>query len=335
MKHLFLSIFLGILGLSLSLNASAQDRLVMKNGDVITGNISKLADGDVYIEPAYADEFAVDIAEIQTMETGEVFEVELGDRSKVEARIGVNEMGLQVLLIDGVEQVTTLESLWEATEPEEYYTRDSRVDFSLTSNGGNTDSANTLLYGDTQFKVGDHRHNLDLTFRREETDGDKTKEQDLFNYRYGWMFNEPWFIGGSFTFERDPIRELDHRYVVGANVGRDILDDATKFMSFSIGVGYSDEEIAGTSESGAVGLWNFVYNHDFLGGDMEFHHTHSITQQSFAEKNTIFKSTTGVRTEFIEDIYGDISLRYDYETEPAVGASNDDTTLTIGIGAEF
>jgi putative salt-induced outer membrane protein YdiY len=335
MKQLCISLGLGLLSLSLSLGALAQDRLVMKNGDVLTGNITKLADGDVYLEPSYADEFAIAVAQIQSVETEETFEIELGDRSKVDARLAVNGLGLQVLIIDGAEKVTTLDSIWEATEPEKHYTRDSRIDFSLTSNGGNTDSANTLLYGDTQIKVGDHRHNLDLTFRREETDGDNTKEQDLLNYRYGWMFNDPWFIGGSLTFERDPIRELDHRYVVGANVGRDIFDDATKFMNFSIGVGFSDEEIAGATDSGAVGLWNFTYNHDFLAGKMEFHHTHNITQQSFAEKNTILKSTTGIRTEFIKDVYGDISLRYDYETEPALSATNDDTTLTIGIGAEF
>ncbi|MEH6584181.1 MAG: DUF481 domain-containing protein [Halioglobus sp.] len=335
MKTLLRSVGFGVLGLTVSLGALSEDRLVMINGDVITGNITKLADGEVFIDPPYADEFSVKVANIKSMETEQTFEVELAEHRKVDAQLAVNEVGLQVLVIDGQEEVATLASIWEATEPEDYYKRDSRVEFSLTDNSGNTDSANTLLYADSQFKIGNHRHDLDLTFRRDETDGTKTQEQDLFNYRYGWMFNDPWFVGGSFTFERDPIRELDHRYVVGANVGRDIFDDAVKYMSFSIGAGFSDEEIDGVSDSGPVGLWNFVYNHDLFSGDLEFHHTHSITQQTFAEENTIFKSTTGFRSEFIKDVYGDISLRYDYETDPATEAKNEDTTLSIGIGAEF
>ena len=49
----------------------------------------------------------------------------------------------------------------------------------------------------------------------------------------------------------------------------------------------------------------------------------------------IFKSNTGVQFDLIDDIYAKVSLRYDYETEPAEGAQNEDTTFAIGIGAEF
>ena len=36
-----------------------------------------------------------------------------------------------------------------------------------------------------------------------------SKVQDLLRYSYNWMFNDPWFLGASASFERDPIRELD------------------------------------------------------------------------------------------------------------------------------
>ena len=38
-----------------------------------------LVKGEVYIEPPYTDEFAVDIADIASIETEEAFEVELDD----------------------------------------------------------------------------------------------------------------------------------------------------------------------------------------------------------------------------------------------------------------
>ena len=38
------------------------DQLIMKNGDVITGDISSIDDSKVTIKPAYADEFAVNLA---------------------------------------------------------------------------------------------------------------------------------------------------------------------------------------------------------------------------------------------------------------------------------
>jgi len=62
-------------------------------------------------------------------------------------------------------------------------------------------------------------------------------------------------MGGSFTYERDPIKELEHRYTAGLLLGRDVFNDAGRFLSISFGAGYSDQEQAGISDSGAVGLW--------------------------------------------------------------------------------
>lgn len=332
-----ISVYLGLLCLFLSSAVWSQDRLVMKNGDIITGNISKIAKDEIFIEPPYVDEFAVSVSDVVSMETEETFEMALTDGRDVDARFALDGLGNQVLVVEGESSpiAMALDQIWEANEPEDYYTRDSRVDFSVTNNSGNTNSNTSLLYADTRVRVGDHRHNIDVTFRREDVDGEATKEQDLLNYSYGWTFNDPWYLGGQFTYERDPIRELDYRYVVGANIGRDIFDDSVKFMTFSFGGGYSEEEIGGIRESGAVGLWTFTYNHDFFSGDVTFHHTDNLTQQFYGNNNSIFKSTTGLRTELFADVYADVSIRYDYETEPADGANNEDTTLTIGIGAEF
>ncbi|MEE4175609.1 MAG: DUF481 domain-containing protein [Xanthomonadales bacterium] len=324
-----------LLSLAFATSALAQDRVVMKNGDVITGNVSLIDGDDVYIEPSYADTFAVDLAEVATIEIDEAFEVELADETRADAAIlTLNDAGEQVLIIDGVERPVSLAEIAEASEPEEHFDWAASVDLNTTVNDGNTDSRNTLLFAQGNMKVGDHRHFGDLTFRREEQNGVSVKEQDLLNYAYNWVFSDPWYIGGSFSWERDPIRELDYRYTAGVLVGRDIFDDATKFLTFSIGVGYSDEEIGGVSESGAVGLWNLRYEHAFWG-NVDFFHTQNFTQQFYGLDNLILKTNTGLRLDIIDDLYATASLRYDYETEPAAGASKDDSTLQFGIGYSF
>ena len=315
---------------------AAADKLVMKNGDVITGSISKITDGDVYVEPSYADEFAVSLAEVASIENDKVLEIQLKDGSEVEGKFaGTGADGSQVMLVDGSPRSVGLGDLEEAEEPADWYDRISHVDVNMTINDGNTDSQNTLLFADTRLKLGDHRHLADLTVRRDETDGVTTKKQDLFRYEYNWMFNEPWYTGLTASYERDPIRELDHRYSIAAIVGRDLIDDAHSFMTFSVGAGYSEEKIAGEAESGAVAIWRLIYEHDFLGGDLSFFHNDTITYQLYDVNNTILKTNTGFRYDIIDDVYASVSLRYDYETDPAAGAENDDTTLVIGVGAEF
>ena len=335
MKALNSRIFALLLTTACAQAALAQDRIVMKNGDVITGNVALIDGGEVLIEPSYADEFAVELAAVATIELAEAFEVELADETQSDAAmLTLNSAGQQVLIVDGVERPVSLMDIAEAAEPEEYFDWGANVDWNTTINDGNTDSRNTLIFAQGDVKFGDHRHFSDFTMRREELDGEQTKEQDLFNYRYNWMFSDPWYIGFALGWERDPIRDLDNRYTAGLLAGRDIFDDATKFLTFFAGIGYSDEEIGGVSEGGTVGFWSVRYEHELWGG-VDFFHRHDLTQQFYGLDNLIVKTTTGIKFDVIDDLYTNISYRYDYETEPAEGASKDDSTLQVGVGYEF
>jgi hypothetical protein len=312
------------------------DRVVMKNGDVITGTVSKVTDTEVFIKPAYAAEFAVSLAEVDKLDMEKGLEVKLAgeESSPVSGVIALDEAGRQVLLVDGEARPISLEEIAGAAAPEPYFAWNASVDFNATINNGNSDSRNTLLFTKGGMRMGAHRHTGDLTFRREEANSISTVEQDLVIYAYNWLFADPWYIGASLVVERDPIRELDHRYTPGLLVGRDIFDEANRFLTFSVGLGYTDEEIAGISDSGSVGLWNLRYTQTFFDG-MDFFHTQNFTRQLYGEDNTIFKTNIGVRFDIYDGMYASISLRYDYETEPAAGASNDDSTLAMGIGYSF
>lgn len=311
------------------------DQIIMKNGDVITGNISKIEDSKVFIEPAYADEFSVDLAEVVSIDADQTFEIELEDGAKVDASFAHGQEGMQTLVIDGEPREVAMTDVVLAEEPEDYYDRTSHIDVNLTYNSGNTDSRNNLVFADTSVKLGDHRHLGELTFRRDKTDDVYTKKQDLFNYSYSWLLADPWYIGATASYERDPIKELDHRYTLGAVFGRDIFNDAGRFLTASIGAGWSEEEFYTSKDSGTIGMWRLRYEQDFIGGDIAFYHNHSIDYQFYGINNTIFKSNTGFRFDIIDDVYANLSLRYDYETDPGENAENDDSTLVIGVGAKF
>ena len=244
--------------------------------------------------------------------------------------------GTQTVVVDGAPRTVPMAEFAAAVEPEAWYDRVSHVDVNITENSGNTDSRNWLVFADTALKLGDHRHLGELTFTREKIDGVYTKKQDLFNYSYNWLFKGPWYLGGMFSYERDPIKDLDHRYTTGVTLGRDIFDDSNTFLTMSVGAGWSEEQFVGQpKDSGATALWNLRYTQDFVDGKFAFFHNHNINYHLYADNNMIFKSNTGVQFDLLADVYAKISFRYDYESEPAEGAQSDDTTLAIGIGAEF
>lgn len=315
--------------------AALADRLVMKNGDTITGDISAIGGDKVTIQPAYSDAFAVNLADVASIEADKVYEVMLQDGREVEARFAGATADQQTLIVEEQPLVVGMADIATAAPPAPYSERVSHVDLNATWNDGNTDSQNTLLFADTRWRLGVNRHLADATFAREEVNGIDTKKQDLLRYEYNRLLGGSWYVGGTASYERDPIKELDHRYTVGALVGRDIFNDNVKFLTASLGVGYSDEELAGVSDSGMVGLWKLIYEHKLSEGALAFFHNHNLNYQFYGNDNAIFKSNTGFRYDILGSLYTSVSLRYDYETEPAPGAKDYDTTLAVGVGAEF
>jgi putative salt-induced outer membrane protein YdiY len=324
------------------------DLVVMKNGDRISGEIQEIWDMDVVIEPAYDDDVNVSIAlkNVAYIESEREFEVTMADGRDVIARLVGKGVGdKQKIEIDGEVTSITFDQLEELDEIKDYFDWDSRIDFNFTLNKGNTDSLNTRLFGETNLKLGDHRHIADATFTREEQDRITTRESDLLRYSYNWLFNDPWFLGGSASFERDPIRDLDHRFIVGATIGRDIWNKPRRAMNVQAGLGYLTEESSPTdvdgnplpketNESVAV-LWAFRFRQDLIGDDLEVYHNNSVNWNITGRTNGSIKTVTGVRYEITDLLYLNASVNFDWETEPAGDAENEDLAVVIGLGVEF
>jgi putative salt-induced outer membrane protein YdiY len=316
--------------------ALPMDVLVMKNGDRITGKIKRIWDGEVSIEPDYADEFNVDLPEVDHIVSDREFEIELTDGRELVATMGgTDTAGGQVLTADGQDVVIGLEDFLEVDEPEDYYDWEVNVDFSSTLKEGNTDSVNFQLRSDGMIKVGDHRNRAEVKFLRERLAGVSTQQKDLFTYNYNWLFKEPWFFAGNYSFERDPIQELNSRHIFSMGLGRDIWDTPHRSLSFSLGAGYLTEDIGMSTQQSSVAAWVLRFGHDFFNGDMEVFHNQDINVYLSGRSNTSYKTSTGLRYEITDLLYTNLTLNYDYETDPVPGVLNEDLALLVGFGAEF
>jgi len=315
---------------------ASADLLVLKNGDRITGDIKAIWDDEITIEPTYSDEFDVDAEVVAHIESERAFDIELSDGRKFTAVLkGASEEGLQVYEIDGEEIAAPLAQLYELDEIDNPVDWDSYVDWSLAVNSGNTDSLNSKLAANTTLTIGDHRHYGDFSLIREEQDSLATKEQDLVRYNYNWLFNDPWFFSAALSLERDPIRELDGRAILTAGMGRDIWNTPRLTLNIQLGAGVITEKIALSSEQSTVAAWTLRYRQDLFGEDLEIYHNNSITYYIDGRANTIYKTTTGLRYEITDLLYANFSVDYDYETQPAATATNEDLAVLFGVGVEF
>jgi putative salt-induced outer membrane protein YdiY len=319
--------------------AAGPDKVVMRNGDQITGEIQEIWDGDLIIEPEYDDDTKVSLplAEVSYMESEREFDVTWPDRTEVVVRLlGPSADGRQLIEVNGEKRVIDLGRIDELDEIDEYFDWESHIDLNGSFDRGNTDATNIKFFADSNIKLGDHRHIASMTFAREEQNGIRTKEQDLLQYNYNWLFNQPWFFGATGSAERDPIKDLDYRYIAGGTLGNDLFNRARVFLSVQFGLGYlAEKNTTNESQQSVVGIWALRYRQKFLK-DLEFYHDDSINTYLTGRNNTVFKTTTGLRYEITDRLYANTSLDYDYETEPAgIGVENDDLTWVFGLGLEF
>lgn len=338
MKNSRLTIICGfvILFSPLAGQANTADVLVLKNGDRITGVITRIRDGEITIEPAYANAFNVDVPAVAYIESEREFDIDLAEgRELVVTAPGADTDGNQIVKSSSGTESELPGELLELDEPEDDYDWEGLVDFSGDLKKGNTDSSNAKLRADTTFKLGNHRHIGDVTLFREEIDGARTKDQILVNYNYNWLFRDPLFFSALVSYERDPIIELSGRLTASAGIGRDIWATPRRILNFQLGAGVQVEEIGDQSETGTVATWVLRFRQNLLGDELELFHNQSITTNLSGRKNTSYRTSTGLRYAITDLLYAKFSVDYDYETQPVESAKNEDIVMLFGLGLGF
>ena len=320
----------------LSVASANADVLVLKNGDRITGDVKRIWDAEVSIEPEYSDEFQVDLAAISHIESTRDFEVEFNDGRKLDARLaGENAAGEQIFTSDSGDVSAPLEDMLELNEPEAAFDWDTNIEVSGSVNKGNTDSSASKVRAYSTLTMNDHRHIGDIEYFRERLAGVSTKERDLFKYNYNYLYTDNWFFTVGASVERDPIILLDNRMIASAGIGLDIWNTPRRSLSVSLGGGFQSEEIDSVESDGSVASWGLDYRQDFFGDDVGVFHRQSIVANLSGRSNTSYKTTTGFGYEITDLFSATISLDYNYETDPAEGAKNEDVAFLLGLAAEF
>jgi putative salt-induced outer membrane protein YdiY len=312
------------------------DVLVLKNGDRITGDVKRIWNAEVTIEPEYSDEFQVDLDAISHIESAREFEIEFYDGRSIDAQLGgENAAGEQVFTSESGSVEAPLADMLELNEPEAAFEWDTDVEVAASFNRGNTDSTTAKVRANSTLKMNDHRHIGDIEFFREELVKVRTKERDLLKYSYNYLFTDNWFFTADASFERDPIILLESRMIASAGVGLDIWDTPRRFLSIKLGAGYQAEEIDSVESDGTVANWGLNYRQDFFSDDVELFHRQSIVANISGRTNTSYKTTTGFGYELTDIFTASVSLDYNYETDPADGAKNEDIAFLFGLSAEF
>ncbi|MDP6972090.1 MAG: DUF481 domain-containing protein [Pseudomonadales bacterium] len=309
---------------------AAADGIELVNGDRITGSIGKIAGGKLYITPAYAGEFAVDVDQVRSVESSDEFQFTLSDQSVVDGRIGV-EGEQSVIVTDTGTRPIDLATVQEMGIRRAHFEWNVVSDLAADVSRGNSD-AETFRWHTRGFaRLGDHRHTLEFTLDRKKADGVTSKEEDDFRYRYNWSFDDDWSLYALLGWQKDPIRELERRITAGGGLGYDVWDSGSRAWHMGLGLDFIDEEIGGQSQEPVAAHFLTRFSNDLFEGEVKFFHENDIYSYVAGRNNVAIETRTGFSYALTNEVAAKVQVNYDYETDPASGAENDDLQYLVGV----
>ena len=314
---------------------SFADVVFLENGDRISGTIKEIWGHILIVEPDYSDPIELDRAIVIGIESDRELAIEL-DGSKERPYLMSRSLkeGRVVLDAEDTKFDVALDSIKRAEEIKDF-DWDIKFDLGSTFSRGNTESQTTNLQWDGNLIIKDHRIKSDLFISREEVAGEKTKAKDRVNLGYNYFFIDQWFLAVNLAAERDPIALLNSRYSLSPAIGYDFLDDPNRFLHVQLGAGYSSERSNNLTSTSTTIDWKLNFYWELLNGDLQFFHDQNLLKNLEGRKNLVFYSQTGLRYEINEDIYLNFQANYDYDSQPAGNAKEEDLTFIIGAGVNL
>lgn len=314
------------------------DVVVMKNGDRLTGEIEKIWNGEVFIEPEYGDTYAIEMEYVAHIHTDEPFEVEFRRGRKTETVLGrlkQDAQGRGVVKVEDSDTTYPLAQIDNMLELEDFFDWALRSDISVNVSTGNTDTGTARVFIRGDMKLGEHRHMLEFTRDGSKADGEVTKNQTLVTYQDMWTFHPDWFVRGSVSWTRDPVRDLDSRSQFFLGPGYHVYDDSKRTLNVSLGPNLLVEEISGEHDESVSVLGSLRYEQRFFDDDLVLFQQTDYQAVVEGRKNRILNTKTGMRLDLPKDMYVNLEIDYDYESDPAEGRQQEDVTYLVGFGIDL
>lgn len=197
---------------------------------------------------------------------------------------------------------------------------------------GNTDSTELKLGIKGEQELQNWRHRFDASAYNAKDNGTRSDEEYRVNFGSDYKINERDYFFGQLGYVNDRYAGFKYRITESLGVGRRWIDDGTYLLDTRIGPGFRHTKFTnGDKEDNWVILtaleagWKL---NDFV----ELGEKASL---EYAEENSIFTSSTFVKSKLSEVLAFRVGFDVEHKTDVPAGREKTDTRTTAGIVYDF
>jgi uncharacterized protein DUF481 len=316
------------------------DTLVMKNREMILGDIKKLERGVVTIETSYSDsDFKIEWDKINQLRSIQSYLVTLSDGRRFNASINSIGDGTRVQLDDGENRV-----LVKVNELVEFKPIDDTLWEKISASidlGYNVTKASNLVQFNTRAYLGyltkrwEASGNYNNVFSSQDSVANTNRMDANLTFRY--FLPKDWFLALSNDFLQNDEQKLKLRSATKFAVGNYVVHNNTTYFALIGGVAVNNEtftENANPDRKSGEAFAGLELNM-FNTGDL------SLLTSVFAYPN--LTESGRLRVDFKFDIKYDLPLDFyikagttvNFDSQPVAGAAELDYVIQTGFGWEW
>lgn len=319
----------------------ADDVVVLKNGDRLTGEIRSLQRGELKFKAGYmAEAVRLDWSKVERLESKDRFLIALVDGQLFtdSLRLSPAGTGATNFSIGGALKVGQMRVLKiTPVEAGFFWQLEGTIDFGFSFTSGN-DQYQTELLASATYRTGDHSltASLDSGFSGQPQGARSARNQFVFDYRK--QLSPKWYAGGLFELLRSDQQSLSLRTTVGGLLGRKLLQTERTRISFFGGLaGARENYLAPTASPRTI-------NADALTG-LEFN-TFRFSSTDIGSRFILYPSLTtpgrvrmqfrsDLRIKLVKDLNWGFHLYENFDSKPPVEADKNDLGVSTSLGWKF
>jgi putative salt-induced outer membrane protein YdiY len=240
------------------------DKLVLDNGDILTGTVVKLEAGKLTLETDYAGAIEVAAGRITSIVTDQPVEVHTASGEILKGKLTVVESGKLAVEPSPEREAAVVD--WQkvaAINPTPQGVWTGSVTVGGNHQSGNTDRASASLAAAAERRTDRDRFSLGFLYNYGEEDDELSARNTYGSAKYDYFFTKKLYGYVALELLNDEFQDIQLRTIVGPGMGYQIWDDPRKALAFEAGVTYfsDNREVAEDSEYFAARLGlNFRYN---------------------------------------------------------------------------
>jgi putative salt-induced outer membrane protein YdiY len=336
----FLSFLLFFL---LSTSLLHADKVMLDDGSILVGTITKMVDGELHIKTKFADDIAIPADQIDGLETQEPKPVHLSDGSVIKGTLEVTEAG-QIKVVRSRGNMAIPVTANEITAinptpppPPKKPDWDGSVVGSMTITDGNSDTKSISLTADATKRSETDRIILRGGYFYASDDNEGIRDEQFLSGKYDYFFTDRFFTYGQVSLDRDVIKELELRTTAGGGLGYQFLENDVYNLFGEAGLSVVNENYSFDDDDETYMAARFAGQFDWwiIEDKLKFEEVAEFLLSVDNVDDWIGISDSALIWQWTERWSSNAGVRFEYDNTPATGQEEMDTKYTLGIGYSF